>query len=193
MGSSENNEKLADAILAPLAAASTAGYIGEAVSQLGHALQAADAAHKAGADDEAVLAALLHDIGHLVAEADSPQMDGYGVAAHEELGAQWLHARGGSHRLCKLVASHVAAKRYLVATDPDYATHLSEASRATLAHQGGPLADEEVAAMETDPDFFAVLLVRACCDQAKDPAWRGPGLEAYRPMLVQHLLDAAQG
>ena len=40
-------------------------YIGEPVSIIGHSLQAADCAREGG-DDEVMVAALLHDIGHVV-------------------------------------------------------------------------------------------------------------------------------
>ena len=40
-------------------------YIGEPVSQREHALQAAAHARASGAPEAAVLAALLHDVGHL--------------------------------------------------------------------------------------------------------------------------------
>src|SRR4051812_38876134 len=109
----------ADALLACLAAAGERGYIGEPVSQLEHALQAAARAHRTGAADALVLAALFHDVGHLVAP-DAPVMDGFGVIDHERIGADLLLAYGASRALAAPVREHVAAKRYLCARKPGY-------------------------------------------------------------------------
>lgn len=67
-------------------------YFGEGVTQLQHALQAANLAKTSGYDDETILAAFLHDIGHLcIDESDEHQvMDSYGVVDHETLGANFL-------------------------------------------------------------------------------------------------------
>jgi putative nucleotidyltransferase with HDIG domain len=108
-----------------------ASYDGEPVTQSGHMTQCAGQAMAAGAGEELVLCAFLHDIGHLL--QGSGRMDGFGVIDHEGLGASWLRERGFSSKVCAVVGGHVAAKRYLVATDPGYAQRLSEASRQTLA------------------------------------------------------------
>ena len=70
--------------------------------------------------DEVILAALCHDIGHLVAPADAVRMPGLGVLGHAELGGALLGRLGGSEALSHLIASHVAAKRYLCARQPGY-------------------------------------------------------------------------
>src|ERR1700733_15152055 len=88
-------------------------YIGEPVSQLEHMSQAAALAQEEGFDDEVILAAFFHDIGHLCADdAEAQSMDGFGTVDHEKLGAEYLLERGFSERLADLVASHVIAKRY---------------------------------------------------------------------------------
>ena len=75
-------------------------YIGEPVSQLEHMVQAGDLAFQEGYDDEVVLAAFFHDIGHLIDEDQSlASMDGYGVVDHESVGAQYLLDRGFSERI----------------------------------------------------------------------------------------------
>jgi putative nucleotidyltransferase with HDIG domain len=115
-------------------------YIGEAVSQLEHSLQAAQLAVDAGADDETVLGALLHDIGRFIPAADKmPSMmsdDGIfvGRGSHEELGERYLHQLGFSDKVCQLVGAHVMAKRYL-ATDKAYYDSLSMSSKTTLKYQ----------------------------------------------------------
>ena len=94
-------------------------YIGEEVSQIEHALQCAYLAEKEGYPDYVILAAFLHDVGHLLGLLlDKPQMnnDGtvYGVEDHEKLGANCLRKLGVPEKLCFLVENHVYGKRYLV-------------------------------------------------------------------------------
>ena len=104
----------ADAIFKLYEKYGAADYIGEPVSQLEHMCQAAQIAEEEGFDSDVILAAFFHDIGHL-AEFIMPvkQMEGVGVADHEEIGAEFLRERGFSEKICKLVQSHVPAKRYL--------------------------------------------------------------------------------
>src|SRR6266403_1273819 len=85
-------------------------YIGEPVSQLEHMSQAATLAEEEGYDDEVILAAFFHDIGHLCAEeGEAKSMDGMGNVDHEKLGADYLLERGFSERLAALVQGHVLA------------------------------------------------------------------------------------
>ena len=118
-------------------------YIGERVSQLEHSLQAAHLAVEAGADDETVLGALLHDVGRFIPAADKmPAMissDGVyvGRASHEVLGEKYLRGLGFSDTICQLVGAHVMAKRYLTAVDKEYYGGLSQASKTTLKFQVG--------------------------------------------------------
>src|SRR5262252_1145827 len=110
-----------DALFALLERARDADYIGEGVSQLQHALQAAALARAANAPDDEVLAALLHDVGHLCAGPGAPSMAGLGIVRHEDVGADHLVALGFGARVVELVRGHVAAKRYLVGADRAYA------------------------------------------------------------------------
>lgn len=118
-----------------------ADYIGEAVSQLEHSLQAADLAVNAGSDDEVVLAALLHDVGRFLPQSAKQQRmlaaDGtyIGTASHDSVGERYLREIGFPNRVCEIVGAHVWAKRYLCATEPGYWEDLSKSSKATLKHQ----------------------------------------------------------
>ncbi|AFM14878.1 hypothetical protein Mycch_0050 [Mycolicibacterium chubuense NBB4] len=109
------------------------------VDEWDHALQAAARAVADGADDELVLAAALHDIGH------SPLLGGPGVADHSGLAREWLTPRFGA-RVGWLAGAHVAAKRHLSAVDPAYAAALSATSVSSLADQGGAAVDPEFVA-----------------------------------------------
>ncbi|MNE62077.1 HD domain protein [compost metagenome] len=97
--------------------------------------QAAQLAMAEGFDDEVVLAAFFHDIGHLCGGEAS--MGGYGVVSHERIGAEYLRRCGFGERMAQLVEYHVEAKRYLTLRQAGYYQRLSEASRRTLEYQGG--------------------------------------------------------
>ena len=145
----------------------TADYIGEPVSQIEHMSQTAQLAMAEGFDDEVVLAAFFHDIGHLCGQGNA-NMGGYGVVSHERLGADYLRRAGFSERMARLVEYHVQAKRYLTFSQPDYYARLSEASRRTLAYQGGVMTADEARAFEQDPLCHVSLRMRQWDEQAKD-------------------------
>jgi 2-amino-1-hydroxyethylphosphonate dioxygenase (glycine-forming) len=125
-------------------------YLGEAVSQLEHSLQTAQLAVEAGADDDTVLGALLHDVGRFIPAADKmPAMiapDGVfvGIGSHEVLGEAYLRGLGFSETVCALVGAHVMAKRYLTAVDGEYFEGLSRSSKATLKFQVRGPPDEMI-------------------------------------------------
>ncbi len=144
-----------------------ADYIGEPVSQIEHMSQAAQLAMAEGFDDEVVLAAFFHDIGHICGQGGE-NMGGYGVVSHERLGADYLRRAGFSERLAKLVEYHVQAKRYLTFSQPDYYHRLSEASRRTLGYQGGVMTADEARAFEQDPLCAVSLRLRHWDEQAKE-------------------------
>ncbi|MBV4453253.1 MULTISPECIES: phosphonate degradation HD-domain oxygenase [Pseudomonas] len=144
----------------------TADYIGEPVSQIEHMSQAAQLAMAEGVNDEVILAAFFHDIGHLCAQGGE-NMGGYGAVSHERLGAEYLRRAGFSERLTTLVEYHVQAKRYLTFSEPDYYARLSEASRRTLAYQGGMMSAEEARTFEQDPLCAVSLRLRHWDEQAK--------------------------
>ena len=143
-----------------------ADYIGERVSQIEHMSQAAQLAMAEGFDDEVVLAAFFHDIGHLCGQG-AADMGGYGVVSHERLGADYLRRAGFSERLARLVEYHVQAKRYLTFSQPDYYAQLSEASRRTLAYQGGVMSAVEARVFEQDPLCAVSVRLRYWDEQAK--------------------------
>jgi len=137
-------EEIIATLFSFLAAQGSGDYLGEKVSQLEHSLQAAYLAHQATADDETVLAALLHDVGRFIPQSkEMPKMitpDGIfiGTASHEVLGERYLRGLGFSEKICQLVGAHVMAKRYLTAVDKGYYEGLSESSKKTLKFQVWP-------------------------------------------------------
>jgi predicted HD phosphohydrolase len=156
-------------------------YDDEPVDQLQHALQAAALARAAGCEPDVVVAALLHDIARAPAVAGL-RFDG----PHEHHGAvaeRWLTPRVGA-RIAALAESHVDAKRYLVATEPEYAALLSPVSVQTLRGQGGPMADVELDEFRSRPDWGLALTLRRFDDAAKVPGAAVPPLESYAELLA---------
>jgi len=146
-----------------------ADYIGEPVSQIEHMSQAAQLAMKEGYDDEVVLAAFFHDIGHIcVMQSESNSMDGYGVKSHEKIGAGFLREKGFPERIAKLVENHVQAKRYLTYKFPEYFESLSGASKKTLEFQGGPMTATEAKTFENDILFETSIRMRKWDELAKE-------------------------
>jgi gamma-butyrobetaine dioxygenase len=177
----------ADAIAGLLATAGARDYLGEPVTVLAHLLQAGALAEAAGAPPALVAAALLHDAGHLLEADGTAGLSGARLMSgrdndHGERGAAWLASWFGPG-VTEPARLHVAAKRYLCGTDPGYYGLLSEASRYTLAVQGGPMAAGEARAFEALPFHQDAIAVRRWDDQAKDPAAGVPGLGHYRPLL----------
>lgn len=165
-------------------------YIGEPVSQIEHMCQAAALAEKEGYDDEVVLAAFFHDIGHLCEHILPVRlMDGLGVMDHERLGAGYLRDKGFSERLTSLVQSHVAAKRYLTYKFPDYYDKLSSASKITLEKQGGVMNEREAQAFEKEEWHNLFIKLREWDDLAKMEHLPLPSLDRYREMAYRHLLN----
>jgi predicted HD phosphohydrolase len=152
---------------------------GEPVDELAHALQTAGLALAAGADDQLVAAAALHDVGRLPRLAAR-----FPHRPHEVVGA---HACGGvfGKRAGWLIAAHVPAKRYLVATDPEYAARLSAVSRQSLADQGGPLRAEQIAAFDRNPWARDAVRLRRWDDLAKVPGAATPPLAELEALLLR--------
>lgn len=145
-------------------------YDGEPVSQTSHMIQCAMQAMAEGGDMELVIGAFLHDIGHLLRyKMETEAMGKYGVMNHDGIGGEYLRKNGFAERVCAMVEQHVAAKRYLVSTDPTYKDKLSEASLQTLMqYQGGLMTAEEIAAFQNHPFFDDIIKVRLWDEEAKD-------------------------
>ena len=157
-------------------------YYGESVSMAEHSLQAAYFAQAAAAPPGLIVAALLHDIGHLVEEVPSDLADWVEDAHHERVGGRWLAGRFRPE-VSEPVRLHVPAKRYLLATDAEYFAKLSPASVITLKLQGGPMAAHEVAQFEAEPFYRDAVRVRQWDDQGKVAGLKTPGLRDYRALI----------
>jgi gamma-butyrobetaine dioxygenase len=167
----------AESALAELAGPAGDETYGEGLSLRAHCLQAAALASSAGLSPALIAAALLHDIGWALG------------GLHEEVGAAFVEDRFGPE-LARPIRLHVKAKRYLVATDPDYRAQLSLASVQTLALQGGPMPIEEARRFEDEPGFADAVALRRIDDKAKNPLMPTVELEAYRTLLIERALVA---
>jgi [1-hydroxy-2-(trimethylamino)ethyl]phosphonate dioxygenase len=157
-------------------------YFGECVSVTEHGLQAAWFARQEGAPDSLVVAALLHDIGHLLDECPEDVAEWTRDGQHEEVGAAWLAQHFGPE-VTGPVRLHVPAKRYLCTTEPGYLAALSPASVHTLQLQGGPMSGPELAAFEREPLFREAVRLRRWDDRAKVEGLEIPGLSEYRRLI----------
>jgi phosphonate degradation associated HDIG domain protein len=154
---------------------------GERVTQSQHALQCAALAAEDGAPESLIVAALLHDYGHLsetVEDADRPGAD----ARHEMAGAALLGELFGP-AVTAPIALHVAAKRYLCAVEPGYLQALSPASVHSLALQGGPFTADQAAAFERLDGFADAVGLRRYDDLGKAADATPPGFAAYLPLM----------
>lgn len=161
--------------------------LGEDISQLQHGLQCAWYADRDGAPDHMVIAALLHDVGHLLTweetgrHPEAELKNGY----HEKVGSQFL-ALYFDDAVVKPVRLHVAAKRYRYSIDKDYRRSLSQASIDSLMLQGGPMDESTCRAFESSPWFNDALLLRKYDELGKDMTFQAPGLEHHMERLIQH-------
>ncbi len=162
-------------------------YLGEPVTMAEHMLQGATLAEEAGLPENVIVAALLHDIGHFTSEFGSFSMDDTHDRFHEEAGAQVLEQFFPTI-VTDCVRHHVAAKRYLCATKPDYFARLSAASVHSLNLQGGPMSEDEVQAFETNPNLAEIVQVRYLDDAGKRDDMTTPGFAHFAP-LVQRVVD----
>ncbi len=160
------------------------GLYDESVSQSVHAAQTAMLARREGASPELVVAALLHDLAHLLERdpadgAAHPDRD----LRHEEVAARFL-ANWFGPEVTEPIRHHVAAKRYLCAVDPGYTDTLSPASVHSLGLQGGPMSPEETVAFLGVEGAADAVRLRRWDDLAKDPDLESPPFADHRSLIL---------
>lgn len=161
----------------------------EAVSQLEHALQCATLAEREEAPASLVVAALLHDIGHLVNPDDPAAKQRGEDGCHESVAATYL-GRWFGPEVVEPVRWHVAAKRYLTCVDPAYWDGLSAGSKRSLELQGGPFSPEKAIAFARNPHSDDAVRVRRWDDLAKVRDLKTPDLDHFRPCLEACLKES---
>jgi gamma-butyrobetaine dioxygenase len=166
-----------------------ADYLGEAVTQAAHMLQAAALAERAGAAPALIAAALLHDVGHFTGTVTGRDLMAGTDNRHNEQGATWLAQWFGAE-VTEPVRLHVDAKRYLCAVEPGYLGKLSPASVYTLGVQGGPMSDTEAGEFGARPFAADACQVRRWDDDAKDLTAPTPAFRHFVPVLAALLRSA---
>lgn len=151
---------------------------GEVVNQVEHALQCGALAESEGAPASLVVAAVLHDVGHMLHRDAAGAVQAGDNDRHELLGAKFL-ARWFGPEVAEPVRLHVEAKRYLCAREPGYWESLSDLSKRTLEIQGGPYTDEQARAFEQLPHARAAVSVRRWDDIGKKAGVPTPRLDHY--------------
>jgi phosphonate degradation associated HDIG domain protein len=179
------SETIVDEIRAAFAKRGHEGY-GEGVSQLEHALQCAVFAERAGASEPLIVATLLHDIGHMLHDLPADIADAGVDTQHESLGSAWLSQHFGAE-VSEPVRLHVAAKRYLSASEAGYFDLLSEASKLSLRLQGGPMSTEEQAIFGAERFHKEALALRRWDDEGKVVGLKTPDLRQFEPMIERSL------
>ena len=176
----------------------TTWYGQESVSQLEHALQCADLAEKADETPETVVAALLHDLGHMLSPHRSGEVTGEALST-DEVPADTMPTKDDLHQFVALpflrslfpdavlepIKLHVDAKRYLCAVDAGYWADLSPASKHSLELQGGTFDAKQVEAFEALPYYAEAVRLRRYDDLAKVPGHQTPDLAHFEKMMSQ--------
>jgi len=157
----------------------------EDVSQYQHSLQTAFLALKLKEGAYLQTAALLHDIGHMLAEDVQGEInptlkDDF----HENMGATFL-AEFFPPEVTEPIRLHVEAKRYMCSTDTQYFGGLSEASKKSFFLQGGKMSESEIEEFESNPFYQAAITLRKWDDQAKLVGLEIPEIEAYSAEVEQ--------
>jgi predicted HD phosphohydrolase len=148
---------------------------GAAVTQLDHALQTAVLLRVERPEDhELAVAGLVHDLGHL--------LPGIGDDVHAAVAAARVREALGA-RVANLVELHVDAKRYLVATEPDYGNVLAQDSVASLREQVGPMSEGEAALFAINPLAADAVRLRRADDNGKADGLVVPGLSDWEAVV----------
>jgi phosphonate degradation associated HDIG domain protein len=157
-------------------------YGGEPVSQLEHALQCAHQAEQAQVPDDLVVAALLHDLGHLLHDLGEGATQ-RGLDDKHEVRALHLLRRAFGGAVLEPIRLHVDAKRYLCEVDTAYYDTLTPASKASLALQGGPFSADQAQRFILQPQAREAARLRVWDDHAKTPRVATPPLEHYAEVM----------
>lgn len=161
----------------------------EEVTQLQHALQAAQLARVAGKSSALVTAALFHDLGHILADDPNEQNNPTLVNDHhEEIASVYLRDLFPQSVL-EPIRLHVLSKRYLCTTKPGYYDRLSEASQKSFHLQGGTMNEAEIEEFEGHQFYEDAVLLRVWDDLAKDINGKPLEIDEFLDDVVEAMID----
>ncbi|MGF6753611.1 phosphonate degradation HD-domain oxygenase [Paraburkholderia sp. GAS42] len=162
-------------------------YSGEPVTQLEHALQSGALAEEAGASEELIAAAFLHDLGHLLnQQGETPSARGIDDL-HQYFALPFLRPVL-PEAVLEPIRLHVDAKRCLCAIDDTYFGQLSADSVRSLELQGGIYSREEAQAFLAKPYAEDALRLRKWDDRAKEAKRTTPDAEHFL-RIVERLME----
>ncbi|WP_433695359.1 phosphonate degradation HD-domain oxygenase [Paraburkholderia phenoliruptrix] len=165
-------------------------YSGEPVTQLQHALQSGALAEEAGADEALVVAAFLHDLGHLLnLQGETPTERGIDDL-HQYFALPFLRPVLPDAVL-EPIRLHVDAKRCLCAIDRTYFGQLSADSVRSLELQGGIFSREEADTFLQKPYAQDALRLRKWDDRAKEENRATPDLDHYLGVVERVMRKSA--
>ncbi|QKW10317.1 metal-dependent phosphohydrolase [Streptomyces sp. NA04227] len=138
-----------------------------------HALQTAALLRRGHpSDKELQVAGLVHGIGRALRPGDDVGHAGRAADAVRRLLGE---------RVSQIVRLHIAAKRYLAATEPGH--WLSAQHRLTLSRQGGPMPERERAAFARAPFAEEALILRQADDAARTTGMDAGVLEDWHQVI----------
>jgi len=139
----------------------------ESVSQYEHAVQTAMIAKENNSNQFQIIAALLHDIGHLLLHENQDKEDFLKFDLnHELIGSKWLEGKFPKE-VTEPIKLHVSAKRFLCAKDKNYFDKLSITSKKSLKIQGGVMKTDEQEVFKGRLFYKEAILLRKWDDKAK--------------------------
>jgi predicted HD phosphohydrolase len=177
-----SKQSIFDEIFGLFETAKAQEYLGEDITLIEHMVQCGDLAKSSRAPDWLVVAALLHDVGHILIPDAQEAQDAGSDRHHDEVGASWLALRFPNN-VVQAVKLDVDAKKYLVATNPEYFEKLSDASKATLKIQGGAFSARECEDFLRQDFADEAVQLRLWDDAAKVRGMSDATLDRFRDVI----------
>lgn len=157
--------------------------IGEDITQVQHALQAAHIAKTCNAPPHIIIAMLLHDIGQLLGQDKC-----HNIAieklhrSHDDIGAKWMKKNNLPQCVYDVAQYHTLAKVILCDQDPSYLSKLSPASQESYNIQKQKYSSWHNLSSET---LEIVLACRRIDDIAKVSDYTPGSIDSYADMYQE--------